>query len=336
MSGNVTQGFPVLKVTARDPDAGENARITYKLLTHNLNNASIAPFSIHPSAALLHDHGLPHPLESTALVTIAVDWPIQPTSNWLNIVWLTEDASAKVPENLVIGYVLARISIQGLDHPAKSLSISGSEAFLPQTNRLSSGYLLIVCAELDREKHSSYKLSLVVRNSQEEVVLDHPVQVELSDVNDNRPEWNQTHLRFVWNWQHGENSQLAGNNHIRLVAKDADEGENGRVRYWLEDTNWFTIDPELGVLLLVEEFDCDEVSEVHFKVVAEDNGRPERLSSSVDVVVEIVDVDAKPPLFGQSLYEATVKEDLEVSSCFLQVGEIFVNLILHPQVSDSL
>ena len=58
--------------------------------------------------------------------------------------------------------------------------------------------------------------------------------------------------------------------------------------------------------------------------MAEDNGQPTRLSSSVEVIVEIMDVNAQAPTFEHSLYEITVKEDLEVGSCILQVCSFII------------
>ncbi|KAI1703319.1 plasma membrane calcium-transporting ATPase 3 [Ditylenchus destructor] len=111
----------------------------------------------------------------------------------------------------------------------------------------------------------------MVRNSKTaDVLLDHPLHMDLLDVNDNAPEWNQTQWKFTWHYRPGQ-------------------------------------------------FDCDaESPEVRFKVVAEDNGQPTRLSSSVEIIVEIVDVNGQAPTFQHSLYEITVKEDLEVGSCILQ------------------
>jgi hypothetical protein len=68
---------------------------------------------------------------------------------------------------------------------------------------------------------------------------------------------------------------------------------------------------------------CSTGSEVRFRVLAEDNGHP-RLSSSVDVQIDLVDSDAQPPFFDKTLYEIGVKEDVDVGTCLVQVCRLLV------------
>ncbi|KAI1711324.1 ion channel domain-containing protein [Ditylenchus destructor] len=67
----------------------------------------------------------------------------------------------------------------------------------------------------------------MVRNSKtDDVLLDHPLHMDLLDVNDNAPEWNQTQWKFTWHYRPGQvdgSMYVKDENHIRLVAKDSDE-----------------------------------------------------------------------------------------------------------------
>lgn len=204
------------------------------------------------------DHGQPHPLESTVILRVQVEEPIAqllPNGVLLNVLWLTDDATARVPENLIIGYVLARISIEGKIE-AKSLSLIGSSSLCLKQTDSAVVYLLIVCGELDREIQPFYRLNIVLRNVNDDVIIDHPLHVDLIDLNDNAPQWNKTKYRIVWNWHRFGSKNINQNNiknDIRLLAKDLDEKENGKIRYSIQDTSYFTIDSEFGLLSMVDD-----------------------------------------------------------------------------------
>ena len=176
-----------------------------------------------------------------------------------------------------------------------------------------SVYLVLICGPLDRESNQELDLDFVLKDSDNQTTLDHPVILELLDVNDNPPKWNQSEYRlsFVHN---PEDHQ-----HVyRLLATDSDFGENARIRYSLEGTEKFSIDPETGVLVMKEEIDCGMGKDINFKVIATDNGNPP-LRSSAKVVIDVIDSKTKLPTFEKSLYEIAVKEDADVSTCLLQV-----------------
>lgn len=199
-------------------------------------------------------------------------------------------------------------------------------------------YLMIVCGPLDREEHTSLQINLMLRNSQNEVLFDHPVYMNLIDVNDNTPQWNQTEFHLQWKWHRMGRSAVGGgaDPQFRLLAWDPDEGDNGRVRYSVVNVDnstaatQFGIDPELGVLQFRPHFHPGEdsttcstqPSTIHFQVLAEDNGKPTRRQSKVDVWVEMVDADAPAPRFEKTLYEVKVREDVDAGTCLLRVGSL--------------
>lgn len=112
---------------------------------------------------------------------------------------------------------------------------------------------MIVCGPLDRERISFYRLNLILRNNSQEVIFDHPIHLDIIDVNDNSPVWNQTHYHIAWNWHRKHNAFKKVNNDIRLIASDADERENARLRYSIQGTNLFSIDHELGFLTITDQ-----------------------------------------------------------------------------------
>lgn len=63
--------------------------------------------------------------------------------------------------------------------------------------------------------------------------------------------------------------------------------------------------------------DCS-LDEYRFQVRAEDSGTPP-LSSTVDVIAEIIDNNDRSLLFTKPLYDVTVKENTEPGACLLKV-----------------
>lgn len=121
-------------------------------------------------------------------------------------------------------------------------------------------YLLIVCGVLDYEAQSEYQITLIVRNEEaaerdetDQIILQHPLTLEIIDINDNAPKWNQTKFKLKWHLSEVEgNVVLEDGNYHRLVAEDPDSGENGRIRYSINGTSLFKIDAETGLLSLNE------------------------------------------------------------------------------------
>ena len=58
--------------------------------------------------------------------------------------------------------------------------------------------------------------------------------------------------------------------------------------------------------------DREERDSYALVVTATDNGSPQRLSSKVEVVVNVLDVNDNPPRFGQRHYGASVLENASV------------------------
>ncbi|EFO14597.1 hypothetical protein LOAG_13920, partial [Loa loa] len=126
---NVSMDYVVVTVHAIDPDLGENARVAYSIAK---NRADLKlPFQIDGKSGIVRvsdpellvsgsvyqllivasDHGLPQPLESTTFLTITVEKSDQPKLLF-DIFWLTDSNKPEVYENITIGYVIARITVQ--------------------------------------------------------------------------------------------------------------------------------------------------------------------------------------------------------------------------------
>nr|CDS24489.1 protocadherin 1 [Echinococcus granulosus] len=175
---------------------------------------------------------------------------------------------------------------------------------------------------LDYEKRQDYYITLVAFDVDQH--LPHSaeilVRVDVLDENDNQP-----NVSVRTRLQGSFDALTAGSGraqiHIRedtpvgtllanFEARDADSGENGRVTFaWAEIIpprvqRLFDLNPTSGELRLADRLDYDTLSKsssnqgfeaYNLVVVASDDGKPNRLSTSASIVIELVDVNDEEP-----------------------------------------
>lgn len=205
-------------------------------------------------------------------------------------------ATFKIPEQTAIG---TRFSLEpAMDADQGQFATQGylikdgnvGQAFALETRKGSSAVLyldLVVNAILDREKRSTYTLSLEAFDGgspkrTDQMTLDIIVQ----DINDNAPVFNQSRYHAIIS----ENLQ-PGTNILQVFATDADEGDNGMVLYEInrrqsDPDRYFVIDSRSGVITLNKPLDF-EMRRVHELVVqAQDNAtQPEVTNAFVTIHV---------------------------------------------------
>ena len=126
------------------------------------------------------------------------------------------------------------------------------------------------------------------------------MRIKVRDVNDHPPRFlvetssNRDDVVSVTVFEGSE----VGTRVADLVAFDPDEGENGRIEYGIVGGNLghvFSIDPQLGILLVNGELDKSRHSEYMLEIEARDNGEP-RLSFSLHVHVTVELLGTSPPV----------------------------------------
>ncbi|KAH8409766.1 hypothetical protein KR222_006432, partial [Zaprionus bogoriensis] len=102
----------------------------------------------------------------------------------------------------------------------------------------------------------------------------------------------------------------------QVLAIDMDYGENANITYTLSDQELpFTVKPASGVLKINGQLDRELRAKYNFQVIASDNAEPlVRLSSSVDVEVNVLDVnDNRPEFIGYDDQTKAVKYIADVA-----------------------
>ncbi|XP_063060967.1 protocadherin-16 [Engraulis encrasicolus] len=148
-------------------------------------------------------------------------------------------------------------------------------------------------------------------------------RVFITDDNDNAPDFVSPSMVSVME------DQPVGFVVLYVMARDADQGENGRVSYRIQagdSAGKFSLNPSTGSLSILKPLDREEQDLYNLTVIAEDHGMPQHSSTQV-LSVQVIDVNDEVPWFEDSQYEAVVMENqpaglsiLVVSASDLDIG----------------
>ncbi|XP_068568087.1 cadherin EGF LAG seven-pass G-type receptor 2 isoform X3 [Cebidichthys violaceus] len=110
----------------------------------------------------------------------------------------------------------------------------------------------------------------------------------------------------------------AGTSVVVLKAVDVDEGEAGRLEYFIEalfdsrSNNLFAVDPANGAVSTVEVLDRETKDTHVFRVTAVDHGTPRRTAMAT-LTITVRDTNDHDPVFEQQDYKESIRENLEIS-----------------------
>ncbi len=109
----------------------------------------------------------------------------------------------------------------------------------------------------------------------------------------------------------------AGTAVVVLKAVDVDEGEAGRLEYFIEalfdsrSNNLFSVDPANGAVSTVEVLDRETKDTHVFRVTAVDHGTPRRTAMAT-LTITVSDTNDHDPVFEQQDYKESIRENLEI------------------------
>ncbi|NXR92795.1 PCDGK protein, partial [Hypocryptadius cinnamomeus] len=148
-----------------------------------------------------------------------------------------------------------------------------------------------------------------------EIVVENPLElysgtVEIQDINDNDPVFPSSQARLEIS-----ESVAAGARFPLESAQDPDVGINSLQTYQLSANPNFALDVQTRVdgskyaeLVLEKELDREEQRELNLVLTALDGGSPPR-SAQVQIHIDVVDANDNAPVFNQSTYKASVREN---------------------------
>ncbi|XP_061575163.1 protocadherin-23 [Cololabis saira] len=179
---------------------------------------------------------------------------------------------------------------------------------------------LTVAAALDRETTPSFSFTVTATDQatrkDERRRASVTAQLFLLDVNDNRPAFVSADTVQVM--EHAE----VGSMLHHFVAIDGDQGQNGLVSFSIiagNNKGFFTLEDKTGLLYLSAPLDYERQRVHRLTVRAVDHGLP-TLSSTQTLTVEVGDVNDQAPVFGQTIYNASVAENQDPGEPVIQVS----------------
>ncbi|KAG8128139.1 hypothetical protein E2320_015007, partial [Naja naja] len=119
-------------------------------------------------------------------------------------------------------------------------------------------------------------------------------------------------------------NQPSGTPVITVAAQDSDSGEAGRLIYSMDalmnsrSLELFSIDSQNGLISTTEVLDRENMDLHYFRVTAIDHGIP-RLSATTMVAITVADRNDHNPVFEQSEYRETIRENVEEGYPILQL-----------------
>ncbi|XP_027133935.1 protocadherin alpha-8 isoform X28 [Larimichthys crocea] len=312
---NAPVGTTVIQVNATDLDDGTNGEVVYSF-SNSMNQNILNLFDIHQlTGEIIVKGSIDYEEKDRYEIEIqASDKGSAPLTTEKSVIIKIVDVNdnapeiestsflSAIPEDSRPGTTVALISVNDLDSGLNGkviCSIGEDVPFALSPSLKDKMYSLVTKSPLDREKKTKYDLTITAKDAgQPALSSEKTITVEVSDVNDNSPEFSLSPYTFY---------VIEGNNPgasiFSVKAFDRDENDNALISYHIlrdgsEGNNlasFLNINSENGDILALKSFDFETLKTFQFQVVATDSGTPS-LSSNVTVNVFILDQNDNAPV----------------------------------------
>ncbi|XP_029587734.1 protocadherin alpha-7 isoform X9 [Salmo trutta] len=207
-----------------------------------------------------------------------------------------------VPEDAKPGTVVSLISVTDKDSGINGkvlCSLSDTVPFELKPSYQDNMYSLVTKQRLDRELVSHYDVTITATDcGQPPLSTFKTLSVQISDVNDNSPEFSQTHLQLYLLENNAPGASI-----FSVSATDKDLNENAVISYHIvrgegtqnDMASFLNINSDNGDISALKSFDFESLKTFQFQVVATDSGTPS-LSTNVTVNVFILDQNDNAPV----------------------------------------
>uniref|UniRef100_A0A8C3U0E6 Cadherin domain-containing protein n=1 Tax=Catharus ustulatus TaxID=91951 RepID=A0A8C3U0E6_CATUS len=308
---NMPEGTVVLTVLATDKDAGVNGDLSYEL--SEAEGQKDPKFLIDPRTGEIKltkplDFEAAHIHELTARATDGGGLSAI-CKVLVEVVDVNDNApelavssfSSPLPENTAPGTVVALFTVRDRDSGAngKISCALDDQLFFSLRPAYKNYYELVTVSALDREHTAQYVLRVTAADAgSPPLTSTHTFTVDISDVNDNAPVFNQTSYTMYVR-ENNVPSVLVG----AVSAADADEGLNAKVTYSLApgpaaerpSCSCISVNSENGHVFVLRPLDYERLKHIEVTVSASDAGSPP-LRANVTVRLVVLDENDNAPL----------------------------------------
>ncbi|KAM6270168.1 protocadherin-23 [Porphyrio hochstetteri] len=157
-------------------------------------------------------------------------------------------------------------------------------------------------------------------------------KIVILDINDNSPSFTSLPLSYIM-----EDVEVGFLVH-HIIAKDPDEGRNGKVTYHIlsgNENKSFVLDKITGLLTTAQLLDREIQERYSLTVMALDDGSP-ALSATQVLTIVLLDVNDETPIFLEQFYEAAVRENQDPGEFVIKVEAVDrdagLNSLLHYEI----
>ncbi|XP_076594810.1 protocadherin alpha-8-like [Chaetodon auriga] len=311
---NVPVGTSIFRLNATDPDEGTNGEIEYSL-GKTLRRKIYENFELDKLTGEIRIKGVVDYEENDVykLDVEASDKATLPLTGECRVTIKIIDVNDNPPEIEVTslsntvsedskpGTIISLISVTDKDSGMNGKIISSITSDVPfelKPSYKENIYSVVTKGFLNREEVSHYYITIKATDCGEPPLSTYKtLNIQISDVNDNRPCFYQNPLQFYL-----VENNVAGGSIFSVSATDKDLDDNAVISYHIvrdgsqtDIMSFLNINSENGQISALKSFDFETIKTFQFQVVATDSGTPS-LSSNVTVNVFILDQNDNAPV----------------------------------------
>ncbi|XP_028444838.1 protocadherin gamma-A1 isoform X13 [Perca flavescens] len=234
--------------------------------------------------------------------------------------------SYSIPEEMAKGSLVGNIA-QDLGLDVKRLKLgkariyTGDSVQYIELNRERG--LFLIKEKIDREAlcRQTTPCALHFQITLENPLELFPVTVEITDMNDNSPVFQNEERRFEIS-----ESAVIGSKFMLEKAIDHDIGLNGLQRYILKPSDNFVLklhtqsDGSKKIeMILQKPLDREKQEHIYLVLTAEDGGEPQ-MTGTMQIHVTVLDANDNAPVFSKPVYKASITENSVIGTLVTKVS----------------
>ncbi|XP_057205145.1 protocadherin alpha-8-like isoform X10 [Triplophysa rosa] len=211
------------------------------------------------------------------------------------------------------------LNLQDLEHRGFQIAYGPNQRYFDVNMKTG---ILKIKEKIDREQLCGRSLKCVLEL---EAIVNSPLnmyrfEVNVLDVNDNSPIFHTLSLQL-----NITEAAFIGERYSLPSAFDADVGSNSVKSYKLSPNEHFSLDVQSGEdqsvsaeLMLQKSLDREKQPAIQLTLTAVDGGKPPR-SGTINIIVNVIDVNDNIPVFTKSLYKAQIPENAPIGTSVIAV-----------------
>uniref|UniRef100_A0A8C2K0Q1 Protocadherin-16 n=1 Tax=Cyprinus carpio TaxID=7962 RepID=A0A8C2K0Q1_CYPCA len=326
-----TQSMPgtsVVRVTAHDPDAGANGKVTY----HTVPDGGSNFFTLNKDTGVISLsrslHGKANSVITMVITARDGGGLTAPVNARVNISVVAGSVAPPVFEQTQYFFTVSEDVLRGTE--VGVVRASGRNGVSKDVTYAISagdpdGYFMVdpetgalrTSLPLDHESRPFFDLEVQARSGSPPAFGETRVRVTIADVNDNTPIFSPSSSESLLLPE----ATKMGTVVYRVQAEDRDSGPNGQLSFDLMSAGGqrtFGVERSSGEIRLIGSLSYDSVPRYDLQVIAKDSGAPQ-LSATFSLVVHIQAENDQGPVFDTMTYRVELKENTPLNTNFLQV-----------------